>query len=334
YDYLRLLYARIGITYCYNCGAEIQADSPASILATLEKTLPADEVIRIGFPVTGGLQHRTLLDLKRRGFYRVVSGDEILDIDDFYKQKAIEESPPEFYILIDRIRLKGNKQRIADALESAFREGESNAIVEAKGKKFYYSDKFQCHNCRILYSRPDPRAFSFNSPHGACPKCQGFGNIMDLDEAKIIPDPALSLEEFPIAPWNSNEYGWMYDLAKNAPGLPQHIPMAEMKPDQKKLLWEGKGRYPGIRGFFDQLQNKRYKVSVRIFLARYRGYYPCNECNGERLRREGRIVKIGALNISQFCLLDVRSGLDFLEKLQLTPREAKITEKILPELKK
>src|SRR5262249_1448166 len=153
-------------------------------------------------------------------------------------------------------------------------------------------------------------------------------------EAKIIPDPALSLEEFPIAPWNSNEYGWMYDLAKNAPGLPQHIPMAEMKPDQKKLLWEGKGRYPGIRGFFDQLQNKRYKVSVRIFLARYRGYYPCNECNGERLRREGRIVKIGALNISQFCLLDVRSGLDFLEKLQLTPREAKITEKILPELKK
>lgn len=333
YDYLRLLFARIGRTYCYNCGEEVRADSPASVLAELEASFASDEVIRIGFPVQD-LQHRALLDLKRRGFYRVVSSGEISDIDDFYKEKAIEQTPPEFYVLVDRVRLKGNRQRIADALETAFREGDSRAVVEAGARSFFFSDRFECRNCRILYARPDPRRLSFNNPYGACPKCQGFGNVMDLDENKIIPDPSLSLEEFPIAAWNNSEYRWMYHHAAEIEGLPQRVPIQRMTAAQKKILWEGKEDYVGIRGLFDQLQNKRYKVSVRVFLARYRGYYPCNECNGERLRLEARIVKINDLNISQFCLLDVARSLKFMEDLKLTPREQQVTEKILPEVKK
>src|SRR5262249_49089222 len=148
-------------------------------------------------------------------------------IDDFYKDTAINEEVPEFYILVDRVRLQANRQRIADALETAFREGKSNAIVEVKGKKLYYSDRFECRNCRILYNKPDPRAFSFNSPYGACPKCQGFGNVMDIDPDKIIPDPSLTLEELPIAPWNSSEYKWMHDYADDVKELPKNVPIRE-----------------------------------------------------------------------------------------------------------
>ncbi len=333
YDYLRLLYARIGRTYCYNCGEEVRCDSPSSILAELEALFQPEEVTRIGFLSGEGLAHQTLVTLKRKGFYRVVYADQVLDIDDFYKE-AIGESIPEFYILVDRVRLEGNRQRIADALETAFREGKSTAIVEITGKRLYYSDRFECRNCRILYNKPDPRAFSFNSPYGACPKCQGFGNVMDLDPGKIIPDESLSLEEYCIAPWNNSEYKWMYEYAKDVKDLPQNIPIAKLNEKQRKLLWEGKGSFLGIRRFFENLQNKRYKVSVRIFLARYRGYYPCQECNGERLKRDGRIVRVGGKNISQFCSLDIRQALDFIEQLSLTPSEMQITEKILPEIKK
>ncbi|MCI0605895.1 excinuclease ABC subunit UvrA [bacterium] len=333
YDYLRLLYARIGRTYCYNCGEEVRCDSPSSILAELEALFQPEEVTRIGFLSGEGLAHQTLVTLKRKGFYRVVYADQVLDIDDFYKE-AIGESIPEFYILVDRVRLEGNRQRIADALETAFREGKSTAIVEITGKRLYYSDRFECRNCRIIYNKPDPRAFSFNSPYGACPKCQGFGNVMDLDPGKIIPDESLSLEEYCIAPWNNSEYKWMYEYAKDVKDLPQNIPIAKLNEKQRKLLWEGKGSFLGIRRFFENLQNKRYKVSVRIFLARYRGYYPCQECNGERLKRDGRIVRVGGKNISQFCSLDIRQALDFIEQLSLTPSEMQITEKILPEIKK
>ncbi|MCI0413586.1 excinuclease ABC subunit UvrA [bacterium] len=333
YDYLRLLYARIGRTYCYNCGEEVRCDSPSSILAELEALFQPEEVTRIGFLSGEGLAHQTLVTLKRKGFYRVVYADQVLDIDDFYKE-AIGESIPEFYILVDRVRLEGNRQRIADALETAFREGKSTAIVEITGKRLYYSDRFECRNCRILYNKPDPRAFSFNSPYGACPKCQGFGNVMDLDPGKIIPDESLSLEEYCIAPWNNSEYKWMYEYAKDVKDLPQNIPIAKLNEKQRKLLWEGKGSFLGIRRFFENLQNKRYKVSVRIFLARYRGYYPCQECNGERLKRDGRIVRVGGKNISQFCSLDIRQALDFIEQFSLTPSEMQITEKILPEIKK
>ena len=334
YDYLRLLFARIGKTYCYNCGEEIKADSPASILSELETLIPAEESIRIGYPGEAELRHATLLNLKRRGFYRVVSGGEIYDIDDFYKGIGIQDQPPEYYVLVDRMKFGGNRQRAADALETSFREGNSNAIVEAAGKKWYFSDRFECRNCRIAYSRPDPRIFSFNSPYGACPKCQGFGNIMDLDPQKIIPDDSLSLEDYPVAPWNNSEYRWMYDHADRISELPQQLPISKYNEKQRKILWEGKGNFEGIRGFFDQLQNKRYKVSVRIFLARYRGYYPCTECKGERLRLEGRIVRIDGKNISEVCALDIRTAFAFLDGLDLTEPEKKITEKILPEIKK
>jgi excinuclease ABC subunit A len=334
YDYLRLLFARIGRTYCHRCEHEVRADSPASILAELSQSSSEDEVIRIGFPLVADLHHRELLTLKKKGFYRVVAEDQIFDLDDFYKEKAINQNPPEFYVLVDRLRIKGNRQRIADALETAFREGESKAILEVKNNRFYYSDRFECRNCRILYERPDPRLFSFNSPYGACQKCQGFGNIMDLDEAKIIPDRSLALEEFAIAPWNGSEHGWMYEHAKKVAALPQDVPVHRMTQDQLKILWKGSGRFAGIRGFFDHLQNKRYKVSVRIFLARYRGYYPCNECTGERLRREGRIVRIYGKNISEVCFLDAKTAFDFIENLPLTAQEQQIAAKILPEIKK
>lgn len=333
YDYLRLLFARIGRTYCYKCGEEVRADSPASVLAELETQFSPEEAVRIGFP-SEELQHRALLDLKRRGFYRVVSGGEISDIDDFYKDKAIEQAPPEFYVLVDRVRLKGNRQRIADALETSFREGGSRAIVEAGQRMFFFSDRFECRNDRILYSRPDPRMLSFNSPYGACPRCQGFGNVMDLDENKVIPDPSLSLDEFPIAAWNNSEYRWMYHHAAEVEELPQHVPIQKMSGEQRKILWEGKDDYPGIRGLFNQLQNKRYKVSVRVYLARYRGYYPCDECHGERLRQEARIIRIQGMNISQLCLLDVARALEFIENLGLTQKEKQVTEKILPEVNK
>jgi excinuclease ABC subunit A len=333
YDYLRLLYARIGRTFCYNCGEEVRCDSPSSILAELEALFHPDEVMRIGFLLGEALAHQTLVTLKRKGFYRVVFEDQILDIDDFYKE-AVGETVPEFYILVDRVRLEGNRQRIADALETAFREGKSTAIVEIKGKKLYYSDRFECRNCRILYNRPDPRAFSFNSPYGACPKCQGFGNVMDLDPGKIIPDESLTLEEYCIAPWNGSEYKWMYEYAKDVKDLPQNVPISKFNEKQRKLLWDGKGSFLGIRRFFENLQNKRYKVSVRIFLARYRGYYPCQECNGQRLKRDGRIVRVGGKNISEYCSLDIREAVDFIEQLTLTAPEMQITEKILPEIKK
>ncbi len=334
YDYLRLLFARIGRTFCYQCNEEVRCDSPASVLAELESVFAPERALKIGFQLPGTLTHPDLLNLKRRGFYKIIYNNEILDLDDFYKNVAIQEQTPEFYVLIDRVRIRGNRQRIADSLETAFREGNSSAVVEVDEKKLFYSDRFECRNCRIEFNRPDPRSFSFNSPYGACPRCQGFGNIMDLDPNKIIPDDSLSLEEYAIAPWNSSEYRWVYEHTKNIENLPQTVPVRNLTAEQRRILWEGKGRFPGIRRFFENLQNKRYKVSVRVFLARYRGYYPCDECRGLRLKREGRIVRVGGANISELCAKDIRETLAYFEKLRLEPNEKKITGKILPEIKK
>ena len=334
YDYLRLLFARIGRTFCYQCGQEIKADSPVSILTELDEQLDSDEALRIGFTVPGPLTHKTLLNLKRKGFYRVVSGKEILELDEFYKEEAIEDHPADFYVLVDRLKFKGNRQRIADALETAFREGNGSAIVETTKSKTSYSDRFVCRNCNIEYNRPDPRILSFNNPYGACPRCQGFGNIMELDENKIIPDPSLTLEEYPIAAWNNSEYRSMYHSLKRERSIPQDVPIAKMNDQQKNILWNGRGGYEGIRGFFEQLQGKRYKVSVRVFLARYRGYYPCLECKGERLRKEARNIRIDGTNISQLCRMDIKTALAFIHGLKLTEKEAQITEKVLPEIKR
>ena len=334
YDYLRLLFARIGKTFCYQCGSEIKADSPVSILSELDETLDPDEALRIGFTISAPLSHKLLLDLKRKGFYRVISEGEMHDIDEFYKDKSISENPPEFYVLVDRLKFKGNRQRIADALETAFREGKGNAIVETTSTKTTYSDQFVCRNCNIEYNRPDPRILSFNNPYGACPRCQGFGNIMELDENKIIPDPSLTLEEYPIAAWNNSEYRSMYNSLKRERSVPQDVPISKMTEQQKEILWNGRGQYEGIRGLFEALQNKRYKVSVRVFLARYRGYYPCLECKGERLRKEARNIKIDGINISQLCHMDIKGALSFIHGLKLTEKEAQITEKVLPEIKR
>jgi excinuclease ABC subunit A len=190
-----------------------------------------------------------VIESKKKGFYRIAVEEQIVDIDDFYKEKAIGEHPPEFYILVDRIRFKGNRQRIADALETAFREGDGNAIVEAAGRSCSTAIALNVAIAGLLTIDPIPESFPSTARTELVRKCQGFGNIMDLDPDKIIPDASLSLEEFPIAPWNNMEYRWMYKYAKEAKNLPQNVPLSKFNETQKRLLWEGDGHYPGIKGF-------------------------------------------------------------------------------------
>ena len=375
YDYLRLLFARIGRTYCINCGAEVKKDTvdevAAAVLAlgegtrlnvlfpvlasaakaagtngsandtTESRALPASvsRKVRAGAKKTKGPNLSELSDaiktrlfeLRQRGFNRLYQRGQIFEFSTPESLLDVNFAEP-LFVLADRIAVSPDaRARIVDAAEIAFREsGEVIFEVAARGedeparapRSLRFSQRFECKNCGIRYEEPEPRLFSFNNPFGACPRCQGFGNTIDFDLALVIPDPSKSLKEGAIEPWTKPKYRTLFAelkrYAKQA-GIPLDTPWAELAPDHQRLVIEGEKRFPGVRGFFQYLERKKYKLHVRVFISRYRGYSTCSECGGARLRREAQQVKIAGKNICEVCAMTVEEAGKFFDGLTAPP---------------
>jgi excinuclease ABC subunit A len=246
-------------------------------------------------------------------------------------------------VIVDRLKVDGDlRARLTDSIETAYTEGGGAAfavqLTEDRPVVHRFSERFECRACNIQYEVPQPRLFSFNNPFGACAICHGFGNIIELDMDLVVPDRSKSIQQNAIEPWSKPHYrAQLADLKRAAKtrGLRLDVPWSELTEDEKRFVIDGDGAsFEGVKGFFRWLERKKYKVHVRVFLSRYRGYLTCPECQGARLRREARDVKVGGQTIDQVCALTVREGDRFFAELQLSPKEATIADKVLREIRK
>ena len=328
HDFLRVLYARIGTIHCLKCSQPVRRDTIDAIIETLFK-LPLQTKVFISF--SWPLDKGTAV-LKKEGFFRIIQDNNIIDLE-----KARLKKTGAVDIFVDRVGLAPEeRERLTDSLEMAFKKGEGRIKARTEeGREFLFSDRLECKTCQILYEEPFPNLFSFNSPQGACPVCHGFGDLAVLDEDKIIPDKSKSLEQGAVEPWTKPvSRWWMKELLREAKkkGVPTNIPYKNLKPDWQRFVMDGGGSYSGIKGYFDWLQTKKYKIQVRVFLSRYRKYVPCPSCQGTRLNPRSLSVKVSGCSISDVTRMTVREASGFFQNLELAPFEHQVAEKLLAEI--
>jgi excinuclease ABC subunit A len=248
-------------------------------------------------------------------------------------------------VIVDRLKVDGHsRSRITDSIETAYHEGAGAAFaieVDAEGRlarTLRFSERFECRECGIPYEVPQPRLFSFNNPFGACPTCHGFGNIVELDLDLVVPDPTKSINQNAIEPWSKPHYRGHLALLKRAAkagGVRLDVPWKDLTDAERAWVVDGDGaEFTGIRGFFRWLERKKYKVHVRVFLSRYRGYLTCGDCGGTRLRREARDVRVGGETIDAVCALTVQQARGFFAALALGDKETAVAGKILHEIQR
>ena len=290
-----------------------------------------------------------LFDLRKRGFNRLYQNGTIYEFSTPESLLEIDFALP-VYVLVDRIVVSAeNRARIVDAAEIGYREsGEILFEVVGRGgeaasarpaRTLRFSAAFECKTCHRQYKEPEPSLFSFNNPYGACPRCQGFGNTIDFDLDLIIPDKAKTLDEGAIDPWNRPKYrSYHTELRKAARqhGIPLDVAWWDLTPDQQAFVLDGHGAFPGVHGFFELLERKKYKLHVRVMLSKYRGYALCPECKGQRLRAEARAVRLGGdceRNICEAAALTIAGADKFFQSLTLTPMQEEIAGSILEEIR-
>ncbi|HTT33256.1 MAG TPA: excinuclease ABC subunit UvrA [Methylomirabilota bacterium] len=365
YDYLRLLFARCGQTFCIKCGAEVRKDSPDEIATRVLAMTPGRRFyvlhqLRITAPnATAGAKRpvkktsapaadairQGLLDLQKRGFNRVYQAGRIYEFSTPETLLDVDFSKP-VYVLVDRLAVNlESRSRLVDSIEICYREGQGEAILEFVGDsagnpsgRLTFNERFECKNDGTLYQEPEPRLFSFNNPYGACPRCQGFGNTIDFDLNLVVPDPSKSLEEGAIEPWTKPRYRGLFQDMKQwarGRGIPTNVAWRQLTAEQRRLVLEGdpENKYDGVKGFFQWLERKKYKLHVRVFLSRFRGYATCPDCGGTRLRPEARAVRITGKSITEVCKFTVKEARAFFTGLQLSEAQLKIADKILEEIR-
>lgn len=372
FDYLRLLFARVGRTYCAKCGQEIKRDTVDEV-ATAILEMGEGTRLQVLFPVESSPANRTaaepkpakrkpaksanentrgiaqlsdalkerLFDLRKRGFNRLYQNGQIYEFSTPESLLDLNFSEPVF-VLVDRLTVSAEgRARIVDGVEIAYRESgevifETASSDEVAARRLRFSQRFECKNDGTRYEQPEPRLFSFNNPYGACPRCQGFGNTIDFDLDLVIPDKSKTLNEGAIEPWTKPKYRPLFTELKRfarQADIPSDIPWIDLDPEHQRRIIEGDGKFSGVRGFFNHLERKKYKLHVRVFLSRYRGYSLCSMCGGSRLRPEARQVKIQGRDICQVVSLTVEQAASFFDNLQLSREESDIAEKLLVEIR-
>jgi excinuclease ABC subunit A len=338
YDFMRLLWARAGRTYCPNDGTRIQSDTVDHV-ADVMLAQPEDSRWYALFPVKpeGKVEASTLRDrlfeLRKKGFNRLFQNGQVFEFSTPESLLEIDFSKP-VWVLADRIVIRPDlHQRIVDTVEVCFREsGEIyfERAGAAEKESLHFSEKFACKVCGVTAEAPEPTLFSFNSPIGACPACQGFGNTVDYDYRLIVPDPYVSLEDGAVDPWTKPQYSWYYDEVfkpKSRGKARLNVLYTELTADEKRFVQSH------IQKFFAEVEKKKYKVHVRVFLSRYRAYTDCSVCRGARLRPEALWVRVGNQNIAEVSRKNIADALDFFNNLTLSPEESEIAEKILNEIR-
>ncbi len=336
YDYLRLLFARIGKTICFECGKEVKKATTGTVSDWLEEQ-SEESKFYLAFPLHMHEGHtiKEEIDLlKKRGFFRIYFKKTLYDL-------TVDEKLPgkkdKVSVVIDRFKIQKGKvrERLSDAIEVTFKEGENRLVLinADTGEQKEFNKYYEC--CGIRYEEPEPRFFSFNNPFGACPVCQGFSKIIGVDMNLVIPNPSLSIMEGAIAPFRSPKYSThLRDLIRSAKqyNIPINVPFNNLNPDQVTLIQKGFDDYIGIDRFFEKLETKTYKMHIRVLLSRYRGYTTCSACKGSRLRREALQVKIGGRSIYDVVKIPIEQSLKFFKELELSEYDMMVGERVLKEI--
>ncbi len=343
YELYRLLYAKVATPYCPNCGKEIMRWDPSQIVSELmEKYEGKKAVIVFSTNDPAG-------ELKRRGFLRVWQEGEIRDIAEIEeggtetkgkgKESVPGTQPPVLDIVLDRLVMRA-APRLADSVEMAWKEGKGAlkvVIMADTGAPEIrrFSSENACEECGVELPLPTAILFSFNHPVGACPVCKGFGNTLLYDEDLIIPDKTLSLARGAVDPWNKPAYRWwkkqLLDKGKKS-GLDMQKPYGDFSPEEKKLLFKGTDGFYGIDDFFEDMEGRRYKLHVRVFLSRYRRGFTCPECHGKRLKKEALAYKVSGLDIAELCRMSISETVRFFEDIDLSPFKKNISKELLRQI--
>ena len=365
YDYLRLLFARCGQTFCIKCGAQVRRDNPDEI-ATKVLSLAAGRRFYVLYqlriaqaqpvaarrgakkklaPPPQDALRNALVDIQKRGFNRLYQDARLHEFSSPETLLDVDFCRP-VYVLVDRLTVNPeSRSRLVDSVEICYREGSGEAILDfppdaagSPAERLVFNERFECKNDGIIYQEPEPRLFSFNNPYGACPRCQGFGNTIDFDLNLVVPDPSKSLDDGAIEPWTKPRYRALLQDAKKwarNQGIPTNIAWRQLTAEQRRLILEGDpaNDFEGVKGFFTYLERKKYKLHVRVFLSRYRGYALCPDCGGTRLRPEARAVRVAGNSITEICKLTVKEARAFFATLQLTDAQAKVADRIFEELR-
>ncbi|MFB3922997.1 MAG: excinuclease ABC subunit UvrA [Terriglobia bacterium] len=382
YDYLRLLFARVGVTYCPQCGEVVRKDdvdeiadrvlaleagrrfyvlfqinpgvsSPAGIaIPSPRKSRTKRGATSAGegsaapkggatSPPDGTLKPR-LASLRQGGFNRLYQNGKVFEFSTPESLLEIDFAQP-VYVLVDRLAVGADiRQRLIDSIELCYRESGETILefVSANGpetpQRLIFNERFECKNCRRSFQEPEPSFFSFNNPFGACPRCQGFGNTIDFDLDLVIPDKNKSLSEGAVDPWTKPRYRTFYNemrrLARSR-SVPVDVPYYKLTADQRRWVVDGDEEFDGIRGFFNYLERKKYKLHVRVFLSRYRGYALCPDCGGGRVRREALNVRIESKSITDVCRMSIQEAYRFFNELRLSEFQEKVADKVLEEIR-
>ena len=338
YDYLKLLYARIGVTYSPVSNRIVKKDFTSDVIDYV-KSQKIEEKLLLLAPIKleeGRSLKDKLKALKNQGYSRVKVDGDVGRIDDFFE---LEIETRAVHLIVDRIIVKQEEDfynRLADAVEMAFYEGKGHCAIEnIKNSKYsVFSNNFELDGYKFL--EPNIHLFSFNNPYGACPKCEGYGDVIGIDKALVVPNTTLSIYENAIFPWRGESMSYYRDLLVNNShkfDFPIHKPYFKLNDAQKELIWTGNKYFEGLNAFFKELESKSYKVQNRVMLSRYRGKTKCNACEGKRLRKEANYVKIDGRSITELVALPICELKLFFENLEITENESKIAKRLLTEIK-
>jgi excinuclease ABC subunit A len=337
YDYLKLLFARIGRTYSPISQQEVKKDTVTDVLSYI-KTFAEGEKLLLLAPIhleQGRTMENKLKALLQQGYSRIKINNTVIRIDE---AEAFSETIKDIFLVVDRIIVRNEEDfhnRLTDAIQTAFFEGKNECIIESiDDKKFKtFSNKFELDS--ITFLEPNIHLFSFNNPYGACPKCEGYGDVIGIDEDLVIPNTGLSVYENAIFPWRGESMSWYRDqLVNNSHhfNFPIHKPFFELSDKDKQLVWSGNQYFEGLTSFFSELESKAYKIQNRVMLSRYRGKTKCSTCNGKRLRVEANYVKVGHATITDLVEMPLNKLAPFFKQLELNDYDTKIADRLLKEI--
>ncbi len=336
YDYLKLLYTRIGKTISPISGKEVKKDTVTDVINFLKEFKEGEKLLLLA-PIIlekGRSIENKLLALLQQGYSRIKLGDRIVRLDDLKGEKLTKE----IYLVVDRIITRNNDDflnRLADAVEIAFFEGKGELQIEniSNPSITIFNNRFEADG--ISFLSPNIHLFSFNNPYGACNTCEGYGDVIGIDNDLVIPNTALSVFENAIFPWRGESMSWYRDQLVNAAykfDFPIHKAWFELSEDQKLLVWEGNEHFRGLNDFFEELTSKSYKIQNRVMLSRYRGKTICNTCKGKRLRKEASYVKINGTSLQELVELPLEKVTDFFNNLELSKYDKEIAKRLLIEI--
>lgn len=336
YDYLKLLFARIGKTYSPISGQEVKKDTVTDVLTSVRSFSEGDKLLLLS-PIHLE-KDREMQDklkvLQQQGYARVKVKDSVHRIEEV-KDSITED---DIFLVVDRIIVRDEEDfynRLADAIQTAFFEGKGECIIESldTNQQKYFSNRFELDDMQFL--EPNVHLFSFNNPYGACPKCEGYGDVIGIDKDLVVPNTGLSIYENAIFPWRGESMSWYRDQLVNSShkfDFPIHKPFFELSDGDKQLIWDGNAYFEGLTSFFTELESKAYKIQNRVMLSRYRGKTKCSSCNGKRLRPEANYVKVGNATITDLVEMPLHKLANFFKQLELNDHDNTIANRLLKEI--